>query len=161
MDMRTTNTFGIHFIIRVPKQQKNEKYSVYARITVNCCKLKNSLKTKVLPKNWDEGKAKGKPEDVIKLNNHIERVHSLITDCYHQLIQQRQTITVDAVKSLYLGEDTKERVTLLKLSEYHKQVETGRLAPGTLKNYTTTISYLKKFIRKPRLNALKFPNQPY
>src|SRR5690554_3492525 len=150
MDMRTTNTFGIHFVIRVTKQQKNEMRTVFARITVNGRKTEISLKTKVLPKNWDEvkGKAKGKREDVIKLNNHIERVRSLITDCYHQLIQQRQTITVDAVKSLYLGEDTKERVTLLKLSEYHKQVETGRLAPGTLKNYTTTVSYLKKFIRK-------------
>src|SRR5690554_7944032 len=79
MDMKRMNTFGIQFIIRVPKQQKNEKYSVYARITVNGRRSKISLKTKVLPKNWDEGKAKGKPEDVIKLNNHIERVHSLIT----------------------------------------------------------------------------------
>lgn len=150
MDMRKINTFGIHFVIRVSKQQKNEVGAVFARISVNGKKSEISLKAKVLPKNWDEvkGKEKGKREDVIKLNNHIERVRSLITDCYHQLIQQRQPVTVEAVKSLYLGEDTKERITLLKLSEYHKQVETGRLAPGTLKNYTTTVSYLKKFIRK-------------
>lgn len=150
MDMRKMNTFGIHFVIRVTKQQKNEMGAVFARISVNGRKSEISLKAKVLPKNWDVaiGKAKGRNDEIIKLNNHIERVRSLITDCYHQLIQQRQTITVDAVKSLYLGEDTKERVTLLKLSEYHKQVETGRLAPGTLKNYTTTVSYLKKFIRK-------------
>lgn len=150
MDMRKMSTFGIHFVIRVTKQQKNEMGAVFARISVNGKKSEISLKAKVLPKNWDVaiGKAKGRNDEIIKLNNHIERVRSLITDCYHQLIQQRQTITVDAVKSLYLGEDTKERVTLLKLSEYHKQVETGRLAPGTLKNYTTTVSYLKKFIRK-------------
>lgn len=95
-----------------------------------------------------KGKAKGRQENIIKLNNYIERVRSLITDCYHQLIQQRQEITVEAVKSLYLGENKEEGMTLIKLSEYHKQVETGRLAPGTLKNYTTTVSYLKKFIRK-------------
>lgn len=150
MDMKRMNTFGIQFVIRLPKQQKNEMASVYARITVNGRRSEISLKVKVLPKNWDEvkGKAKGKREDVIKLNNHIERVRSLITDCYHQLIQQRKPVMVETVKSLYLGEDTKERVTLLRLSEYHKQVETGRLAPGTLKNYTTTVSYLKKFIRK-------------
>src|SRR5690606_17825151 len=45
-------------------------------------------------------------------------------------------------------EDTKERGTLVRLAEYHKKLETGRLAPGTLKNYSTTVSYLKKFIRK-------------
>jgi len=150
MDMRTMNTFGIHFVIRVTKQQKNEMGAVFARVTVNGRKTEISLKAKVLPKNWDMaiGKAKGRNLDVIKLNNHIERVRSLITDCYHQLIQQRQEITVEAVKSLYLGENKEEGMTLIKLSEYHKQVETGRLAPGTLKNYTTTVSYLKRFIRK-------------
>lgn len=124
--------------------------AVFARVTVNGRKTEISLKVKVLPKNWDmtKGKAKGRNLDVAKLNNHIERVRSLITDCYHQLIQQRQEVTVEVVKSLYLGEDKKEGMTLIKLSEYHKQVETGRLAPGTLKNYTTTVSYLKKFIRK-------------
>lgn len=144
------NTFGIHFVIRVTKQQKNEMGAVFARVTVNGRKTEISLKAKILPKNWDMaiGKAKGRNLDVIKLNNHIERVRSLITDCYHQLIQQRQEITVEAVKSLYLGENKEEGMTLIKLSEYHKQVETGRLAPGTLKNYTTTVSYLKRFIRK-------------
>ncbi|HLV47080.1 MAG TPA: site-specific integrase [Flavobacterium sp.] len=148
--MRTMNTFGIHFVIRVTKQQKNDMGAVFARVTVNGRKTEISLKTKVLPKNWDisKGKAKGRNDDIIKLNNHIERVRSLITDCYHQLIQQRQEVTVEAVKSLYLGEDKEEGMTLIKLSEYHKQVETGRLAPGTLKNYTTTVSYLKRFIRK-------------
>jgi len=108
--------FGIQFIIRVPKQQRNERASVYARITVNGRRSEISLKAKVLSKNWDEvkGKAKGKREDVIKLNNHIERVLSLITDCYHQLIQQRQPVTVEAVKSLYLGEDTKEKSYITK-----------------------------------------------
>ncbi len=150
MDMKTMNTFGIHFVIRVTKQQKNEMGAVFARVTVNGKKTEISLKTKVLPKNWDmtKGKAKGRNDDMIKLNNHIERVRSLITDCYHQLIQQRQEITAAAVKSLYLGEDKEEGMTLIKLSEYHKQVETGRLAPGTMKNYTTTVSYLQRFIRK-------------
>ncbi|WP_262483254.1 hypothetical protein [Avrilella dinanensis] len=40
MDMRTMNTFGIHFVIRVTKQQKNEMGAVYARITVNGKSLK-------------------------------------------------------------------------------------------------------------------------
>lgn len=148
--MRKMNTFGIQFVIRLPKQQKNEMASVYARITVNGHRSEISLKAKILPNNWDEvrGKAKGKRDEIVKLNNHIERVRSLITDCYHQLIQERKHVTVEAVKSSYLGKDIKETITLLKLSEYHKQVETGKLAPGTMKNYTTTESYLKKFIKK-------------
>src|SRR5690606_8950601 len=140
MDMRKMNTFGIHFVIRVTKQQKNEMGAVFARISVNGRKSEISLKAKVLPKNWDEvkGKAKGKREDVIKLNKHIERVRSLITDCYHQLIQQRQTIAVDAVKSLYLGEDKKEGMTLIKLSEYHKQGVPEELLMNQYEPFKTT-----------------------
>lgn len=47
------NTFGIHFVIRVTKQQKNEMGAVFARISVNGRKSEISLKAKVLPKNWD------------------------------------------------------------------------------------------------------------
>src|SRR5690554_552257 len=119
MDMRTTNTIGIHFVIRVTKQQKNDMGAVFARVTVNGRYTESSQKTKVLPKNWDisKGKAKGRNDVIIKLNNHIERVRSLITDCYHQLIQQRQGVTVEAVKSLYLGEDKKEGMTLIRSEE--------------------------------------------
>lgn len=150
MYMKKMNTFGIQFVIRLPKQQKKEMATVYARITVNGKRSEISLKSKVSPNNWDEvkGKAKGKREEIIKLNNHIERVRSLITDAYHQLIQERRTVTVDAIKSLYLGEDDQEVMTLLKLSKYHKEVETGRLASGTLKNYSTTESYLEKFLKQ-------------
>ncbi len=148
--MKKRNTLGIQFVIRLPKQQKKELASVYARVTVNGRRSEISLKAKIAPHNWDtiKGKAKGKKEEFTKLNAHIDRVRSLITDCYHQLIQQRKAITVEAVKSLYLGEDDQTAITLFKLADYHKQVETGKLARGTMKNYSTTELYLKKFIKK-------------
>ncbi len=145
--MKKRNTLGIQFVIRLPKQQKKELASVYARVTVNGRRSEISLKAKIAPHNWDtiKGKAKGKKEEFTKLNAHIDRVRSLITDCYHQLIQQRKAITVEAVKSLYLGEDDQTAITLFKLADYHKQVETGKLARGTMKNYSTTELYLKTF----------------
>jgi len=61
-----------------------------------------------------------------KLNSHIERVRTLIADAYHELVQQRKTVSVDAVKSLFLGtaEDT---VTLRKLVEYHNRETAHKL----------------------------------
>ncbi len=147
--MKSKNTFGIQFVLRLPKNKKDEMAVVYARITVNGRRAEISLKNKVSINNWDEakGKAKGKREEIVKLNSHMEQVRSLIFDCYQELIQQNKPVSVNAVKAKYLGEDIEEAMTLLKVAEYHKQVATTKLAPGTMKNYYTTESYLKKFLK--------------
>lgn len=147
--MKSKNTFGIQFVLRLPKNKKDEMAVVYARITVNGRRAEISLKSKVSINNWDEakGRAKGKREEIVKLNSHMEQVRSLIFDCYQELIQQNKPVSVNAVKAKYLGEDIEEAMTLLKVAEYHKQVATTKLAPGTMKNYYTTESYLKKFLK--------------
>jgi len=147
--MKNTNTFGIQFVIRIFKQGKSKQATVYARITVNGRRTEISLKQKVDPDAWDEvkGRAKGKSEEIIKLNNYIERIRTLIADGYHDLVQQRKPVTVDSVKSLFLGCD-EEIMTLVKLMEYHSEHAAHRLAPGTMKNYKTTQRYIIKFIRQ-------------
>src|SRR5690606_7878991 len=148
MDMKSKNTFGIQFVLRLPKNKKDEMAVVYVRITVNGRRAEISLKSKVSINNWDEakGRAKGKREEIVKLNSHMEQVRSLIFDCYQELIQQNKPVSVNAIKAKYLGEEIEEAMTLLKVAEYHKQVATTKLAPGTMKNYYTTESYLKKFL---------------
>jgi hypothetical protein len=56
--MRSSNTFGIQFVIRLSKQQKNDPATVFARISVNGRRCEISLKRKVDPKSWDEAKGK-------------------------------------------------------------------------------------------------------
>lgn len=148
MDMKSKNTFGIQFVTRIPRQQKDDMVSVYARITVNGRRTEISLKTKVAINNWDvvKGKAKGKRPEIAKLNAHMEQVRSLIFDCYNQLMQQNKTVSVEAVKALFLGEDVEETMTLMKLVAYHRQISESTLAPGTMKNYGTTETYLQKFL---------------
>jgi len=90
--MRSSNTFGIQFVIRLPKQQKNDQATVFARISVNGRRFEISLKKKVSPQNWDDakGKARGTKDEIRKLNEHIERIRTLIADGYHELIQQKK-----------------------------------------------------------------------
>jgi site-specific recombinase XerD len=147
--MRSSNTFGIQFVIRLPKQQKSDQATVFARISVNGRRCEISLKKKVNPQNWDEakGKARGTKDETRKLNEHIERVRTLIADGYHELVQQKKVITVDAVKSLFLGTDDNE-ITLIKLGEYHNTEMKDKLADGTMKNYYTTQKYIAKFLKE-------------
>lgn len=147
--MKSTSTFGIQFIIRVLGKTRNTDASIYARITVNGQRTEISLKKKIDPKAWDDikGRAKGKRHEIVKLNNHLERVRSIIADGYHNLVQQRKTITVDAVKRLFMGEEN-ESITLQYLMNYHNEVAVDRLAPGTMKNYGTTQGYLSKLLKE-------------
>jgi len=146
--MRSSNTFGIQFVIRLPKQQKNNQATVFARISVNGRRCEISLKKKVNPQNWDEakGKARGTKDEIRKLNEYIERVRTLIADGYHELVQQKKVVTVDAVKSLFIGADDNE-ITLIKLGEYHSTEMKDKLADGTMKNYYTTQKYIAKFLK--------------
>ena len=145
--MRSSNTFGIQFVIRLSKQKKDDPATVFARISVNGRRCEISLKKKVNPQNWDDakGKARGTKDEIRKLNEHIERVRTLIADGYHQLVQQKKVITVDAVKSLFVGADDNE-ITLIKLGEYHNTEMKDKLADGTMKNYYTTQKYIGKFL---------------
>jgi len=146
--MRSTNTFGIQFIIRIPKNEKAVEASVYARITVNGRRTEISLKKKIDPKFWDDakGRAKGKNSEIAALNNYMERIRSIIADGYHNLVQQRKPINVDIVKALFTGSDD-DAVTMRKLFEYHNQEAAYKLAPCTMKNYGTTQRYIGKFLR--------------
>ena len=147
--MRSSNTFGIQFVIRLSKLQKTDPATVFARISVNGRRCEISLKKKINPQNWDDvkGKARGTKDEIRKLNEHIERVRTLIADGYHGLVQQKKVVTVDAVKALFLGDD-KNEMTLIKLGEYHNSEMKDKLADGTMKNYYTTQKYIAKFLKE-------------
>ncbi|MEJ7778556.1 MAG: Arm DNA-binding domain-containing protein [Daejeonella sp.] len=98
--MRSNNTFGIQFVIRMRKQQKSDLAEVYVRITVNKCRCEIALKKKVDPNSWDEGKgqARAKSDELKKLNNHLELVRSQIAECYHELDRQKKAVTAEGLK---------------------------------------------------------------
>jgi site-specific recombinase XerD len=161
--MRSSNTFGIQFVIRLSKLQKTDPATVFARISVNGRRCEISLKKKINPQNWDDvkGKARGTKDEIRKLNEHIERVRTLIADGYHALVQQKKVVTVDAVKALFLGDDENE-MTLIKLGEYHNSEMKDKLADGTMKNYYTTQKYIAKFLKeKLHRNDITLPELNY
>ncbi len=146
--MRTTNTFGIQFIIRKNKA-KEELAPIYARVTVDARRVEISLKRWINPEDWDsiKGKAKGSRSEIKSLNHYLEEIRSRLVENYQELQVQKQLITAETIKNLFLGLDQKE-YTLVRLIEYHNQVMKPMLAWGTLKNYFTTQKYVQEFLKK-------------
>jgi integrase len=146
--MKTTHTFGIQFIIRTGKKDKDTAL-VYARITVETRRIEISLKKTIAVDEWNKarGVAKGFSPEAKKFNSYLEHVRSQLTDAYRKLQVNKQEITPENIKALYLG-DSFDDHSLMELVDYHNTTQASVLASGTMKNYFTTKKYLERFLRK-------------
>lgn len=146
--MRTGNTFGVHFILRMNKQ-KNGKAPIYVRITVNGSRIELSLKKKVKISDWNinRGMAKNKNAELKMLNGVLEQTRGLLSGYYQEMVMAKKLITPEAIKNKYLGV-AEQAYTLQSIMEYHNLHMKEVLSYGTIKNYYTTVKYVKKFIAK-------------
>ncbi len=117
--MRTTNTFGIHFVIKKHKLREG-KVPVYARITVNGRVNEVSVKRKVLLKEWNHGKGMAKPchPENLNLNSYLEQVRAQLVEYYQELVLCKKVITPETIKNKFLGLDQSDS-TLIELIDYH------------------------------------------
>jgi integrase len=146
--MKTTNTFGVQFIIRTKKNDPL-KALIYARITVNGKRLEVSLKRTIDPLTWHyPGEClRSTSVEAKQINKFIEETRYKLRECYQQLQMQSKLITAEAIKNLFLGEEKSEN-TLCSLIDYHNVNMKSVLAQGTLKNYFTTKKYVLLFLKK-------------
>ncbi len=146
--MRTSQSFGIHFTIRVDKV-RDGKAPVYACVTVNRKRCYIALKQLVEVKSWDavKGTLKGSREEFKSINRYLHEVRMAIGTCYQQLSLKGRLVNADAIKDAFLGK-AEEVHTLSSFFEYHNETATSSLKWSTLKHYYVTQRYLVKFIQK-------------
>jgi len=116
--MKTTSTFGIHFVLRRNKI-KDATTPIHARITVNTSQCEISVKRRICIENWNIGKgmAKGKSPDINALNSYLEQIRSQLTNHYHDLVVNKQSVSPEAIKNKFIGMDESGE-TLKGLIEY-------------------------------------------
>lgn len=144
--MKTTNTFGVHFLIRQDKL-KEGKAPVYARITVNTDRILIGLKQWIDPRSWDmrKGTGKGTKEETRSLNNYLSEVRTELGEVYRELQLKKKIITAEDVKITFLRTEEFEH-TLQSLFKFHNEREKHKLNENTLSHYLTTQRYLSEFI---------------
>ncbi|WP_460538797.1 Arm DNA-binding domain-containing protein [Echinicola sediminis] len=147
--MKNSKTFGIQFIIRQNKLDKDGLSPVRARITVDGERVEISVKKRIAPSQWDlgKGKAKGNNPESRSFNRFLEHLRARALECYQELFIEKKRITASAVKNKLLGIEEDEH-TLMELVDYHNSQNIGILAEGTLKNYKTTKRHLAEFLKK-------------
>ena len=98
--MRTSNTFGVHFILRMNKE-KHGSAPVYARIVVNGSRIEMALKKSLKVGDWNPSKGFAKPKnDSLKiLNSYLEQVRGVLSGYYQELVIAKKLITPEVIKN--------------------------------------------------------------
>jgi Arm DNA-binding domain len=147
--MKSHNTFGVHFVLRVSGTGENDKFPVYARIPVNGTICEFSMKQAISKKDWNVGKGEAKPKnpDLRAFNSYLQETQGKLARHYRELQIEDRPLTAAAVKTVFLG-IAKEKTTysLLWLVGQHHSMMQKVLKPGTMKNYHATESYLRLYL---------------
>lgn len=148
--MQSQTNFNLLFWVNASRA-KNNKVSVYARITVNGKRANISLKRKVIVSEWNSGKgmAKGNKQESRLLNRYLDNVKNRIYEAHQELVKEKAFICSQSIKARFLGEDNEE-YSLLTLIDYHNTQMSESLTYGTSKNYFTTQKYIKLFLTDKR-----------
>ncbi|MGO1671432.1 MAG: phage integrase SAM-like domain-containing protein [Sphingobacterium sp.] len=142
-------TFGVIFYLKKQKTTAQGKAPIYARVTVNGRRTEISVKRSVAVSGWDakKGLAKGSREDTAELNRFLARFKAKIIDAYQELVLSGSTVDGAVIRERVTGSAQSGR-TLGSLMEHHNKEQESKLAHGTMKNYYTTQSYIKRFLKE-------------
>lgn len=145
---RAISSLKIAFIARHSKLVDGV-IPIYVRIKGLGKPAEISLRKYVNPDTWDpkNGKVNGRGAEVDELNEFLDSVRYDISQSYRELYREGVELTSLAVKNRYLALDQLEQMGLVKMFEYHNVREKGRLADSTMKNYYTTLNYIKEYVK--------------
>ena len=146
--MQTSRTFAIHFWLQLAKL-KDGFAPIFARVTVDKKRIEISLKRKAEVTFWDSNskRSASKTPQAKALNLYLDQVYADLFDCYKELSRELPIVTAQDIKARFLGEDQQFK-SLLDIIEYHKVKMTSSLTWGTLKNYNSTETYLRRFLQE-------------
>jgi len=146
--MPNYTTFSVLFFVR-KHHNETKKLFIYARVTVDGKRSEISLKRSISVNHWDvsKGRAKGTTPKARSLNQYLDQIYTKFLDCHKQLSSENKVISAQSIKARFYGNDEHQK-TLLELMSYHNSHMKNVLKPGTMKNYRTTETYLKEFLKQ-------------
>src|ERR1700733_2385159 len=122
--MKTTHSFGVDFLIRRCKENKNRAL-IYARITVDEERKEISIKEQINAEDWQprEEMVKGSSIQVKTVNKTIEDVRFKIREKYRMLLDKEALVTAETVKQEYLGvQSILKGHKLIELLDYYYKI---------------------------------------
>lgn len=147
------HTYSVLFWVRNQKiSKKTGEAPIVARITVNGKRAELTTGKKIDPEKWNinSGRVRGNGEGARIINRQLNNIQLKLDRIHDKLDDQGCFISAQAIKSTFLGKNTRQHL-LLALFEYHngqikEQIGKG-YSKGTYLRYETTIKHTREFIQ--------------
>jgi len=141
----------VSFQLKKSKADELSRVPIYVRLTINGVRSEFSIKRSVEPPKWisSAGVVKGNSEECKSLNAFLATVRLRLNEHYRALLENKQTITAEAIKNIYLGIMQRGK-TILEVFEYHNRQVKALLNKdysfGTYERYKTALGHTREFI---------------
>jgi site-specific recombinase XerD len=154
--MKAQQTFSITFWVNQAKRKAHGLCPIWCRVTINGNRAQFSINQNILPENWSKRKqkVKGEGQEIEQINKYIKKVQGDLESIYANMKLEGDIISAVNIKCEYLNKDTlKNKEGFVQIAEsclsyLQDAVKHQSYAWGTVKNYKTTVKYLKEFIKK-------------
>jgi len=160
-------SFSLFYYLKQAKNQKEQRWYVYLRITVDGERREVSIKRQWIPNEWNSrtGRAAEIKEEAIELNRYLDTVSNKVHQIQRNLIDEGKQVTAEKIKSILTGRGEKKHFILEAFQEHNKQMKAlvgQEFAPATLMRYTTACTHLSNYIKwKYEKNDLEIKDLNY
>jgi len=146
------STFSVSFFLKRNAQKANGNMPIISRITINGEVAQFSTKLEIAPNLWSVqiGKALGKSNDALQINNVLDGIKSKIQSHYHSLLAGGRGVTSEILKNSFLGIDDSYE-TILTIFDKHntdlKKLVGVDKSNSTYKKYLLARQRVAEFIK--------------
>ncbi|MDL2230214.1 site-specific integrase [Alistipes sp. OttesenSCG-928-L06] len=144
-------TFTTLFYIKRDKLDSAGTAPIFLKLTVNGGKAEHSMKRRIDPEKWSNGRAIGTSGVAKEINKDIESLQSRLLEIRREMIENGIPVTAKHVINILNGGDIHNQKSFMEIIRSHNHMVLKLLgidyAPATLKRYETTADHIERYIR--------------
>lgn len=145
-------TFNLLFLVKKAKAIANGTAPIYLRITIDGKQTDIAAKRYILPEKWNGQAQKviGNTEEVKALNAYLKTLEQQVYDAQHEMLKDKQLVTVETLKAKLTGKDKRELMLVPIFQDHNHKMKAligNEFTRNTLRRYETTLKHTIDFLK--------------
>jgi integrase len=145
-------TFNLLFYVKKAKTIANGTAPIYLRITIDGKQTEIATKRYIVPEKWNNlaQKVIGTSEEIKSLNAYLKTLEQQVYDAQHEMLKDKQLITVETIKAKLTGTDKRALLLIPIFKDHNQKMKAligNEFSHNTLRRYVTTLNHTINFLK--------------